>query len=97
MVTELQVQDNKLHRLFEKFSRESQAVTVASVSMIVALLSLLMAWMAVDAAKTAQAVVEAQDRYIEELATKTSIKSNRLSRLEAYLKSKGVPIDDINE
>lgn len=47
MLEELHPQSNKLNRLFEKFSRESKAVAIAMVSLVVSALSLLMAFMAV--------------------------------------------------
>jgi len=56
--TDLQVDDNRFHRLFEKFSSESKALTIASVALIVTVLALLMAFMALDAAKDAKIQVE---------------------------------------
>ncbi len=41
------LQDNAQYRLFRELIGESKAVTIASVALIVAALSLLMAWMAV--------------------------------------------------
>ena len=73
MVTDLQSQDNKLHRLFEKFSNESKTVTIASIAMIVSLLSLLMVWMAVSDAKEAKVRAEYQEAHIEELSDKIEV------------------------
>ncbi len=56
--TDLQVEDNRLHRLFLKFSAESRLITIVSVALIVTVLALLMAFMALDAAKDAKIQVE---------------------------------------
>lgn len=64
MVSELQ--DNTRYRLFEKFSTESKAITIAAVALIVSVLALLMSWMAVYDAIQAKSTIEADERYSAE-------------------------------
>ena len=56
MATELQ--DNSRYRLFKELVDESKAVTIASVALIVSVLSLLMAFMALNDAKHAKIQVD---------------------------------------
>ena len=58
MVEDLQVEANRLHRLFEKFSQESRAVSIATVALVVSLLCLLMAYQAMQASNAAKAKVD---------------------------------------
>ena len=63
MATDLQADDNKTYRLLQRFSSESKALTIAAVSLIVAILSLLMAWMAVYDAIQVKATLSAQEQF----------------------------------
>jgi len=58
MATELQAEENRIHRLFKQFSSESKAVIIASVALIAALLCLLMSWLALMTAMNADAKVD---------------------------------------
>lgn len=62
MPQDLQAKDNRLHRLFERFSNESKTISIASVSLIISVLALLMAWMSVYDAIHVKAALEADDR-----------------------------------
>ena len=64
---EIQSEKNQFYRLIRQFHSETKAIIVASVSMVVAILSLLMAWIAVDSAKTAELRSEMQNERIEEM------------------------------
>ena len=50
---EIRADESRLYRLFERFSKQSQAVTIAVISLVVALLSLLLANSAANDAKEA--------------------------------------------
>ena len=73
MADDLRPEANVLQRLFERFRDESNAVAIAKVSVVVALLSLLMAFMALDNAKDAKMRAEYQDLHIEELSDKIGV------------------------
>ncbi len=60
MAEDLQAENNRFHRLFRQFSSESKAVSIATVALVVAALSLLMAWMAVYDAIHAKIQVETE-------------------------------------
>ena len=53
MADDLRPETNLFQRLLDRFKEESNAVAIAKVSVVVALLSLLMAFMALDNAKEA--------------------------------------------
>lgn len=78
MASELQAEANKLYRLFRQFSQESKAITIASVGLFVAGLSLLMAFMAMHDANQAKAKVDAttnqQQEYIQTLMDRSDDK-----------------------
>ena len=83
MVTELP--DNTRYRLFEKFSKESTGITIAGISLVVAVLSLLMAWMAVydsTHVKIQQQVVLESN---VELKREIRLLQNKIDRYEANL------------
>ena len=101
MVSELQAENNRLHRLFQQFSAESKALTIASVALIITVLALLMSFMALDAAKDAKIHVEYQDTDIAEirenyekeilqLENKITLYLYHVQNLELYLKSEGL-------
>jgi len=88
MVSDLQAEDNRLNRLFQKFSSESKAVTIASVSLIVCALALLMAWMAVydsTHVKIQQQMVLESNL---ELKKEIRILQNKIDRYEADLQAR---------
>ena len=62
MAQDLQAENNRLNRLFEKFSSEAKAVSIATVALVISALALLMAWMAVYDAIHVQADVDAMER-----------------------------------
>lgn len=95
MVTDLQVDTNRLDRLFARFTDQSRAVTISSVALIVSLLSLLMAWMAVNDAKTAEIRVALQDRHITSLEGDIDVYRIRAAKLNAYLAARGIKPEEI--
>ena len=66
MAQDLQAENNRLNRLFEKFSSEAKAVSIATVALIVSTLALLMAFMAVYDAIHAKAELQAEKQYSAE-------------------------------
>jgi len=88
--TDLQVDDNRFHRLFLKFSSESKALTIASVALIVTVLALLMAFMALDAAKHAKIQVE-----YELTATRQElvVLKNQMRLTDVYLQQNHVKME----
>lgn len=99
--TDLQVDDNRLHRLFERFSSEARLVSITTVALIISALSLLMAFMAFDAAKDAKIQVEYQDtniaklrenyeKEILQLENQITLYLYHVQNLELYLKSEGL-------
>lgn len=90
--TDLQADNNRLHRLFEKFSAESKALTIASVALIVTVLALLMAFMALDAAKDAKIQVE-----YELAATRQEIVvlKNQMRLTDVYLQQNHVKMETL--
>ena len=58
MVSDLQAENNRINRLFERFSSESRAVSIATVALIISALALLMAWMSVYDAIHAKTQIE---------------------------------------
>ena len=95
MATELQVDENRYHRLFKQFSSESKAVTIASVALIAALLCLLMAWSALNSATHAKAMVEyeLQETRDELTATKNLMTLHNIYLQELYFLLKEHDID----
>jgi len=64
MVTELQ--DNSRYRLFEKFSKESTAIVIAGISLVVSTVFAIIAALAMDSANQANAIAETwQAKYSE--------------------------------
>lgn len=68
---------------------------LVAICVLVAYSAALRADRAIDDAKEAKALITAQSQYIEDLKTDVNIYSNRITRLDSYLKAKGVPIEDI--
>jgi len=94
MESELRAKDNRLNRLFQKFSNESKAVTIASVSLIVSVLSLLMAWSAVNSATNAKAKVDYELRATQQDVTamknKITLQTVYLQELYFLMQKKGL-------
>jgi len=94
MATELQAEENRLHRLFKQFSSESQAVTIASVALIASLLCLLIAWSALNSATHAKAKVEyelqASRDELTEAKNRTTLYIVYVQQLHADLIIKGL-------
>lgn len=97
MVNELQADFNRLDRLFSKFSSEHKAVTISSVSLIIATLSLLMAWMAASDAKEANIRSQMQTEHIQDLKGDIDVYRIRAAKLDAWLKAHDVPTEEIYE
>ena len=87
--TDLQAENNRFHRLFEKFSAESKALTIASVALIITVLSLLMAFMALDAAKNAKIRAQYQDQIIEDLSDEFRLYQYHAEAIHADLTAHG--------
>jgi len=62
MEQDLQKENNRLYRLFEKFSSEAKAISIATVALVVSTLALLMAFMAVYDALHVKATLTADER-----------------------------------
>jgi len=101
MVSELQAENNRLHRLFQKFSDESKALTIASVALICAALAVLLALMASNNATEARIRTEYQDDKITELRENYQAQIDKLDKeirlyeyhiesLDAYLRANGI-------
>ena len=94
MAQDLHAEDNRLNRLFKKFSSESKAVSIASIALIVSCLALLMAWMAVYDAKHAKIQVEYElkETHAELTATKNMMTLHNVYLQELYflMKSEGL-------
>ncbi len=95
MAQDLQAENNRLNRLFEKFSSEAKTVSIASVALIVSALALLMAWIAVDSAKDAKIRAEYQDTQIQELREDVAVYRIRYAKLDAWLRANGIPVKEI--
>ena len=80
MVKDLQAEQNQSFRLFEKFSSESKLVTIASISLIVSLLALLMGAIATYAALSANIKVESQNDDIQGYREAVEIEKNRVAK-----------------
>ena len=89
MAQDLQAENNRLNRLFEKFSSEAKAVSIATVALVISALALLMAWMAVYDAIHANAQV---DVMLESNAAKIKeirLLQMKIDRYEAKLEAQG--------
>lgn len=89
MPRDLQEKDNRLHRLFEKFSNESKTISIASVSMIISVLALLMSWMAVYDAIHAKVQVDVMLESNAELKKEVRLLQMKVDRYEANLSVQG--------
>ena len=89
MVQDLQPDDNRLNRLFQKFSNESKAVSIACVSLVIATLALLMAWMAVYDAIHAKTQVVVVLESNADLKKEIRLLQYKMDRYEAGLHVKG--------
>jgi len=58
MVKDLQADNNRSYRLFEKFSKESTAVSISGVALIVSVIFAIIAVLAMNAANRANATAE---------------------------------------
>ncbi len=87
MVKELR-EDNILARVIDSIRKESRAVTIAGISLVVAFLSLLMAWISVDAAKTAEIRSEMQTEKIQEMELKIQTQDAKLYNLHKTINEK---------
>ena len=85
MVQDLQAENNRINRLFERFSSESRAVSIATVALIVAALSLLMAWMSVYDAIHAKAQVELTLESNANIKREVRLLQQKIDRYEAKL------------
>ena len=81
MVDDLRA-ENTVFRLFRKFTREAQLLALSSIAIVVACLSLLLAFMALDNAKDAKLRAEYQDKYIEDLSDKIGVLEVRVINAE---------------
>ena len=92
MVQDLQAENNRINRLFERFSSEARLVSIATVALIVSALSLLMAFMALDAAEHAKIQVE-----YELAATRQEllILKNQLRMTDVYLQQNHMKMEAI--
>lgn len=89
MVQDLKEKDNRLHRLFEKFSNESKTISIASVSVIISVLALLMSWMAVYDAIHAKVQVDVMLVSNTELKKEVRLLQNKIDRYQANLHAQG--------
>jgi hypothetical protein len=92
MATELQ--DNSRYRLWKEFIDESKAVTIASVSLIACLLSLLIAGLSVYSATTAKAKVDYElprmQAEIDQSVKRTDLYIVYMQELYVELKDQGL-------
>lgn len=91
MTKDLNPQLNEQIRLLERFNKDWATVSIASVSLIITVLALLMAFMALSDAKDARIRAEMQDQQILDLRTQVNVYKIRANRLDAYLKARGIP------
>lgn len=93
MADELRTEANLFQRLLDRFQEESNAVAISKVSVVVALLSLLMAFMALDNAKDAKTIVEVELRYerahVKELTDEIKVWQIYSAKIHADLKAHG--------
>lgn len=80
--TDIQADKNQFYRLLKQFHDESKAVTISGLALIVAVLGLLMAWMAVDDATEARAEVRMQNQRIDELTLRIETQDAKLYALQ---------------
>ncbi len=66
MVEDLQPDENKRYRLFQKFSRESTLITLVSICLIAAIISWVRAEKAIDNAYQAQATAQTWQQMYKE-------------------------------
>ena len=90
MAEDLQAENNRFHRLFRQFSSESKAVSIATVALVVAALSLLMAWMAVYDAIHAKIQVEYE---LVETRQEILILKNQMRLTDVYLQKNHVKME----
>lgn len=66
MENEIQADYKRWIRAIKEFGQERTIITIASISLVVSILALLMAWMAVYDAIQAKSTIEADERYSSE-------------------------------
>jgi len=91
MVSDLQAENNRINRLFERFSSESRAVSIATVALIVAALSLLMAWMSVYDAIHAKTQIEVVLVSNADLTKEVRLLQYKFDLIKARQSAKGDP------
>ena len=99
MATDLQPEKNQLVRLVRQFSREALAIGISLASLLVSVVFAILSVIANDRANRAEALAS---QHIEEIQQiKGQLRQDytqyntRTATLEAWLKARGVPIDDI--
>ena len=86
---------NLLEKVLSKIKIDEKAAATSKLAVLISVFSTLIALFALNDAKDARITVEHQQRYINELETDVGVWSNRATRLDAYLKSKGIDTGDI--
>jgi len=95
METALQPEINQFNRLLTRFTSESKTIVIASISLVVTVLSLLIAFMALDDAKHARIQAEFLKTQNSEMRDEIEVYRIRSAKLDAWLKAKGVPVEEI--
>lgn len=89
MAQDLQADVNRITRLFERFSSESKAVSIAAVALVVSVLALLMAWMSVYDAIHAKAEVAVVLESNADLKKEVRLLQFKIDLYDADLRAEG--------
>lgn len=88
-VQDLQADKNALHRLFQKFSIESTAVSISGISLVIAALALLMAFMAVYDAMHAKIQIDVVLESNADLKKEVRLLEYKVDLLKATVEARG--------
>jgi len=99
MATELQSDENRLVRLVGQFSREALAIGIALAALLMSTVFAGLALIAADRANRAETLAAQHEAQIQSLTNQLrqdyTQYNTRTATLEAWLKARGVPIDNI--
>jgi hypothetical protein len=97
MVSELQADKNSFLRLFERFSRESAIVILASIAIIVGATSWFRAERAIDLANAAQATAETWQTLYSETERECRLAQMEIDNFKIMMAKAGLNVDHHGE
>lgn len=97
MATDLQAEDNQKWRLFEKFSKEADAVSIARTSMYISVVFAIIAGLAMNSANQANATAETWQTMYKETDRECRLAQNDIDDFRIALFKAGIKVEHTGE